>query len=165
MFERYCHELLSFIARSTGNRDAARDIVQETFARVLAQQTAAFASGKGAAPAEPRALLFHTAKNIVIDQHRRAQVRDHEDIDEFELPAPAATDPQVALANRQCSDALLEVIASLPPRCREAFVLFKFDGMPQSEIAERMGISRNMVEKHIMAGMLACRRCLGRFDG
>lgn len=133
MFERHYQELLSFIARSVGNRDAARDIVQETFARVLAQRTATVADGKSDAPGEPRALLFHTAKNIVIDQHRRALVRDHDDIDELEIPAPAAANPEVVLENRQRSDALLAAIATLPPRCREAFVLFKFDAMPQSE--------------------------------
>ncbi|TJZ73143.1 sigma-70 family RNA polymerase sigma factor [Chitiniphilus eburneus] len=160
MFERYYQELLNFISRSLADRDAAADVVQETFARVLALQPAT----GGESVREPRALLYRTARNIVIDQHRRAQVRDHDDLDSMELAAPAAQEPEARYATRQRTEALLGVIEALPPRCREAFILHKFDGLSHAEIAERMGISRNMVEKHVINAMLVCRRSLAGQD-
>lgn len=159
MLERYYHELLNFISRTTGDRHAAADVVQETFARVLASQSRP-ANAAEQAIAEPRALLYRTARNIVIDQYRRESVRGHDTLDDDEMTAPESDQPEARLASRQIAKALLNVIDSLPPRCREAFVLYKFEGLSQGEIAERMGISRNMVEKHVIAGMVACKRCL-----
>lgn len=57
----------------------------------------------------------------------------------------------------QTVDALLAAIGELPLRCREAFILHKFDGLSQAEVARQMGISVTMVERHIKLGMQACR--------
>jgi RNA polymerase sigma-70 factor (ECF subfamily) len=44
-------------------------------------------------------------------------------------------------------------IDELPPRCREVFVLHKLDGLSHADVADRLGISRNMVEKHVIRAM------------
>ena len=75
MLERYYRELLNFCARTVKNREAAKDVVQESYARVLAVQES------GQPIAEPRALLHQTARRLMIDQHRRQAIREHEDID------------------------------------------------------------------------------------
>ncbi|MNO07493.1 putative RNA polymerase sigma factor FecI [compost metagenome] len=45
----------------------------------------------------------------------------------------------------------------LPAICRDAFLLRKLEGMTHPEIAERLGISKGMVEKHIVNAMKHCR--------
>lgn len=50
------------------------------------------------------------------------------------------------------------------PRGRQAFVLHRFDGLSQNEVAKLMGISTNMVEKHIIPAMTACRECSERWQ-
>jgi RNA polymerase sigma factor (sigma-70 family) len=162
LFERYYQELLSFISGRLGDRERARDVVQETYARVLGMQMATPDSPLcGPAVLHPRALLYRTAKNLVIDDQRRAVTRPASsatDLDADETMAPESDRPDARLDARQSAQLLIDAIQGLTPRCQEAFVLFKIEGLPQSEIAERMGISRNMVEKHVIAGMLACRR-------
>ena len=161
MLERYYQELLNFCSRTVRNRDAAADVVQETYARVLAVQHS------GQAVPEPRALLYRTARNLQVDQYRRSEVRGevlHPDAEasaaELDgLAAPQACEPETAASSAQGVNALLAAIDALPLRCREAFILHKFDGLPHSEVAERMGISRKMVEQHIKLAMDACRRC------
>ena len=69
MVTRYYRELLNFLSRAVNNREAAADLAQESYARVLAMQQ------DGVTIAEPRALLYRTARNLVIDQHRRDTVR------------------------------------------------------------------------------------------
>lgn len=168
VFVRYYRELLRFLQGSVKDREMAADLAQESYARVLAVQRS------GEAIAEPRALLYRTARNLVIDQHRRDAVRgQHAPLDDdsaFEqaaqtLAAPAACEPEVAAMSSQTVDALLAAIGELPLRCREAFILYKFDGLPQADIARRMGISVTMVERHIQRGMQACRDCHDRLEG
>ncbi|KAB8065087.1 sigma-70 family RNA polymerase sigma factor [Janthinobacterium violaceinigrum] len=165
VLERYYQELLRLISRSTGCRDKAQDVVQEAYARILARepQGGAPALRADAAPdSGQRALLYVTAKNIVIDEQRLHQRRPHDDIDtpQLQLRAPRADEPEQRLHDRQTMERLLAIIESLPPRCRQAFALYKFDGLSQIEIAAQMGISVNMVEKHIINGMLACKKGL-----
>jgi len=167
VLERYYQELLNFCSRTLRNRDAAADIVQESYARVLAVQHS------GQAVPEPRALLYRTARNLQVDQYRRSEVRGEALQPDAEasaaeldnLAAPQACEPDAAASSAQGVDALLAAIDALPLRCREAFILHKFDGLPHSEVAELMGISRKMVEQHIKLAMDACRRCRDALDG
>jgi RNA polymerase sigma factor (sigma-70 family) len=161
MIVRYYQELLNHFTRMVQDRDSAADIVQEAYARVLAQCQDI---------AQPRALLYHTARNLVIDRHRRSVARGElEPVADggeamANVPAPAAWEPETALASAQAVDAMLQAIEDLPPRCREAFILHRFDGLPHAEVAGRMGISRKTVEQHIALAMAACRRCKAELD-
>jgi RNA polymerase sigma-70 factor (ECF subfamily) len=158
---RYYRELLNFLSRTVDDRDAAADLVQESYARVLAVQQS------GQTVAEPRALLYRTARNLVIDRYRRGAVRGESislddaaaDAHPLVLRAPAASEPEASAESSQGVAALLAVIGGLPLRCREAFILHKFDGLSQAEVAQRMGISVTMVERHLKHAMQACRAC------
>jgi RNA polymerase sigma-70 factor (ECF subfamily) len=37
-------------------------------------------------------------------------------------------------------------------------LLVRFEGLSNGEVASRLGITRNMVEKHLIKGLLHCRR-------
>ena len=167
MFERYYRELLGFLSRAVKDRDTAADLAQESYLRVLAAQQA------GRPVKNPRALLYGTARNLVIDQHRRAAVRaeaiepwpDDGEAGLEGLAGPRAREPDAVIAGREDLAAVIATIDRLPPRCREAFILHVFDGLSHAQIAERMGASVSMVEKHIARGRLACRACQRRFQG
>lgn len=159
----YYRELLNFCARNLNDREAAADLVQEVYARFLA------VGRSGKAVANPRALLYRTARNLLTDQYRRAQARSHESLETLadeDLPTlPRCRQPEEVHAFAQYANAMFAAIESLPPRCREAFVLNRFDGLSHQEVAERMGISRNMVAQHVIRGVLACKACDDRFHG
>lgn len=157
VLERYHRELLNFLTRQVNDRDAAADLVQESFVRVLSAQSS------GQTVLDQRALLYRTARNLVIDRHRRHEVRRHDDLDAIpedqHPPAPRHLQPEEAVASLQIIRAYLATIEALPPRCREAFVLHVFDELSHVQIARHMGISVSMVEKHVVRGMVACKLC------
>lgn len=154
MLIHHYRDLLHFCLRKAHDRETAADLAQESFARVLAMQQA------GQVILDPRALLRQVALRAKIDIDRRAEVRQHEDIDglEEDLQPTAARhlQPDEAFASSQSIQAYLEAIEGLPPRCREAFCLYVFDELPNKEIAERMGVSLGMVNQYISRGKLAC---------
>jgi RNA polymerase sigma factor (sigma-70 family) len=165
---RYYRELLNFLSRSVSDRDTAADLAQESYARVLAAQQA------GQSVRDPRALLYRTARNLVIDQHRRADVRD--ETSEAELgdgegagldgfAGPQSLEPDAILSSREGLNAIVDTIDRLPPRCREAFILYKFDGLSYAEIAAQMGISSRTVEMQLQIAMQACWQCLDAQNG
>lgn len=154
MLIHHYRDLLHFCLRKVPDRDTAADLAQETFARVLAMQQA------GEVILDPRALLRRVALRAKIDLDRRAEVRQHDDIDALdEAREPAAArhlQPDEACASSQSIQAYLSAIESLPPRCREAFCMYAFDELPNQEIADRMGVSLGMVNQYISRGKLAC---------
>ncbi|BFO55183.1 MULTISPECIES: RNA polymerase sigma factor [Comamonadaceae] len=168
MLERYYRELLGFLSRAVKDRDTAADLTQESYARVLAVQQS------GQPVHDPRALLYRTARNLMIDQHRRADVRvdsgmaaslDDQEAGLDDLPGPPSQQPDAILSTRENLAAVIAVIDKLPPRCREAFILYKFDGLSYAEIAERMGISPRTVEMQLKIAMQACWRRLDEHEG
>ncbi|THF67368.1 sigma-70 family RNA polymerase sigma factor [Pseudothauera nasutitermitis] len=163
MVTRYYRELLAFCIRVVRDRDAAADAVQESYARFLSIE-------QSSVPVlEPRALLFQTARRVMVDQYRRGKLRLHEDLAtlaEAEQPRlPAQQQPEAILAGKQAVEAYVAAIAGLPPRCREVFILHVFDNLSHAQIAECLGMTVSMVEKHVARGRLTCRACEREIQG
>mgnify|MGYP000909570600 CR=1 FL=1 len=108
VLERYYRELLNFCLRKVRDRDTAADLAQESYARVLGMQRA------GKVIDQPAALLKQVALNAKIDLDRRAQLRQHEDIDaldETQQPAsPQRLQPE-AFASRPRLQRVLDRVA------------------------------------------------------
>ena len=160
---RYYLELLNFCARWLKDRDAATDVVQESYARFLSIERAS------EAVAQPRALLYQTARRIMVDEFRRSRVRQHASLDGLADVGPpeASTDlnPEAIASANQMLDAYWLAISALSPRCREAFILHAFEGLTRQEIAMQMGTTVSMVEKHLARARVACRLCERRLAG
>lgn len=135
----------------------ADDVVQDAFVRVLAME------GKDPI-SSPMGLLTRVTLNLAADRRRGDRVRARHldpDADWEKVAAPDGTPEQNAEASQLCLR-LNETIAGLPPRCREVFILHRFHDLSHADIARRLGISRNMVEKHILRALVDLRRC---YDG
>lgn len=163
MLISYYRDLLNFCLRKVRDRDTAADLAQESYTRVLALQQS------GQAIAEPGALLRQVALRVKIDQDRRAQIRRHEDVDALaescQPLSPPHLQPEEAYSSTQGIQAYLDAIETLPPRCREAFCLYIFDGLPKPEIAARMGVSLSMVKQYITRGKAVCATCRASLEG
>jgi RNA polymerase sigma-70 factor (ECF subfamily) len=152
-FEAFSREqhapLLNFLRQRTGEEDA-RDIAQESLSRLLRY--------RHTEPAEAwRPLLYRIARNLLNEQYRRYQSHgEHYNVpvETIELPDPAPP-PDLAIQQAQQQTWLREAMQSLPPRCRQVFVLVRIDGLSQGEVARRCGISLKTVEKHLAKALAA----------
>ena len=120
------------------------DIVQETYAVFGALETVEHIRS-------PRNYMFQTAYSLLLAQIRRAAVVPFESLSDLEGMEFASDrpSPEEDAAARHELRRVKALIDSLPPRQREAFALLKIEGLPQKEIARRMGVSLGTVEKHL----------------
>ncbi|TKR57317.1 sigma-70 family RNA polymerase sigma factor [Allopusillimonas ginsengisoli] len=161
MFEHYYRELLNFCSRFAKNPEGAADTVQEAYARVLASQK------QGKKVSQPRALLYRTARNLMIDQQRRTAVREryHDESGDVDSMAGSCVyEPETAAMSSQATAAMLATINAMPARRREAFILHRFEGLSHAEVSIRMKISQKMVEQHIKAAMQTCRQSRAQWN-
>ena len=122
------NELRSFLAQRCASSGEADDLLQEVFLRAVAQ-------GRDFCGIEnPRAWLFHVARNLLIDRLRltREQVALPD-----ELCAEPAGETATVDALSQC---LPRVLAELAPQDREAITLCDLQGMTQQDYARRLGL-------------------------
>jgi RNA polymerase sigma factor (sigma-70 family) len=111
---------------------------------------------------EPQAIqnpfryLKRIARNLFIDgaRYRARTARIFNHVDDLALVADETPGPEQQLAGKQLLGSILAEIEHLPPRCRQAFLMHRFDNISYPAISRRMGISVSMVEKHIAVAMV-----------
>jgi RNA polymerase sigma-70 factor (ECF subfamily) len=144
--------LKRFLLRRLGNAALAEDLAQETWIRAV--------NAKTAAPiGNPRAYLFRIAANLATDHRRHVGkgIEVEAAAERLDI-ADRAPSPEEAALYRSEVARLLKAVDRLPPRCREVFVLARFEEMTYAEIAGRLSISRNTVIKHMVAALAVLER-------
>jgi len=138
LFERHHARLYRFCLRMTGNRQAAEDLVQDAFMRMLKYRKT-FRDDMVFVP-----WMFRIARNACVDHLRRAAAhRVHErqsQGEQAEAPAaePAGDDERAQLLRR--------ALLALPVERREVLVLSRFEFKTYEEIARALGCSVGAVK-------------------
>ena len=140
-FEHY-EELIGTWTRRLRNRQQAQDLAHDTFVRVLESNSDTVV--------QPRAYLHQTARNIAVDGFRREELRDAKELAAVAPCSSETGDPEQYMRAFQLAESVERALQELPLNCRKVFVWQKIEGLTQAEIAERLGLSRNMVEKYII---------------
>lgn len=148
--EVYSHEaqLKSYLRGSYPSVRDIDDVVQESYLRVWkASAVRPIASAK--------AFLYRVARNVVIDWLRREKNSPvSRVIDPAALPVLDQRPGAVEIAcSREEIVLLAGAIQSLPARCREIIILRKLQGVPQKEIAARLGVAVPTVQVQVARGM------------
>lgn len=146
-------ELHNFARARTGDTTIAEDLVQEACLRATHADSGELHN--------IRAYLFRILTNLVTDHFRKLR-RTRERFTEREAP-DVAEDKHGAeehLIAKQRLQILQEAIDELPPRCRECFILRRFENLPHADIAARMNITKSAVEKHLAAATVHCTKRL-----
>lgn len=135
------------------------DVVQEAYCRIASLEGAAHILNG-------RAYLFRVAGNIVLEQARRAKtVSIHTSAHtDFEDVADEGPSPERVVSARRDLDQVRDLIAGLPERCRKVFVMRRVEGLPQKEVAARLGVTENVVEQQSVRGLRLILAALSRAD-
>ena len=155
--------LLAYVQHFINDISVAQDLVQDSFMSLWDKQISFNTE-------ETRRLLF------VATRHRCINYLKHKNIVEryrCQLQAQAKIGEE-RLYNydfsfvendhpylyQELESQIQRIVNSLPERCREVFVLSRFHGLKNREIAERLHISLNTVERHIQRALLIFTKAL-----
>jgi RNA polymerase sigma-70 factor (ECF subfamily) len=124
----------------TGTREAAEDLVQETYVRVLSRPR--FLKGD-----DDLGYLLRVMRNTFIDLHRRASSR----------PGPATADEPEWVADELSpgpqeiieSRLVYEAIAALPPNFRDALVAVDVAGLGYHEAAKALKVPQGTLTTRV----------------
>ena len=133
-YERTARAVWAYLARITGDPQAAEDLLQETYYRFLR------ANAGWESEAHRRAYLFRIATNLARDRHRRAVASPTVQLGDRDL----ASDADPAAADRRAD--LDRAMRRLKPRERALLWLAYGVGQPHTEIAGALGLKTGSVK-------------------
>lgn len=155
LYQRHQKELLRHLYKIVLCEHTAEDLVQETFLRIAGIECERRLD-------QPRAFLYRTATNLALDHLRKQKVRapaeESNEIDEA-LPSDRPS-VENSVFDKQRFDLFMRALDSLPPRCRQVFVMHRLHHLSYRDIAERLSISQSAVEKHIIRALSKCHAML-----
>lgn len=144
--------------RVTGNREAAEDVVQETFLKVHRQLD------KFDRRARFGTWLYRIAMNCAIDHIRKEKRRSERAAmtggDSLESLVSGAPSQDRLLRSAEIADRVRAVLADLSPRERAAFVLRHYQGCSIAEIAEVLDLRTNACKSTIFRAVRKLRMAL-----
>ena len=129
-FDNHQRALTSYAYALTRDREAADDLVQETFVRLINELQ------KGRQPENVQAWLFRVCSNLVVSGARRRNVAQRF-ITQI-TPHDTEVDAEYETLRREISGELLDGLARLAPDARVALVMAAH-GFSGREIADALG--------------------------
>lgn len=133
----------------------AADLVQETFLRIAQLDNFERILGSPA-------YLFRVAHNLMIDHHRRYGEKrfDSDPTAFFDTLVDEASSPEAQALGALELEHLEALLARLPERTRDVFMLCRVEGMTHKETARYLRISTSSVQKHMAMALAKMGRAL-----
>ena len=151
-YARHRDEIVGFIASRLGQDDAAEDIVQDIFVRLLQ-------SDQLISSVTLPALVYTMARNKVTDWFRRRRIQ--EEYEHYLVGSGQRTDSmESVISARELMERMERTLARLAPECGEVYRLHIYSGLLIGQIADETGQPYRAVEYRIGQARRAVRQSL-----
>ena len=166
LYRRFKRPIFNFLLRFSGDPEAAADLTQEVFGKVIARGRSFRAQSK------LKTWLYAIARNTAVDAARKASHRRAASLDQpsrndgptlAERTAGNEPAPDRGLTTARIRRDLARAIAELPEEQREVFLLREYHGMPFDEIAEVVGARVGTIKSRMRYALGALRRDLEQY--
>ena len=150
LIEEHNRALHAFLMTRVRDANEAREVAQEAYVQLLQLD-------QPGAISFLRAYLFKTAANIAINRAKQRRVRGTLDqMGAFEQPIDTLSPDRHVLGEEELL-VFRRALFELAPRCRRAFVLFRFKEWSQDQIAKDLGVNERMVRHYLAQAGLYCK--------
>lgn len=135
-------DVRQWLRRSSLRGGDLDDVIQEAYARIAAAPNLSTIR-------EPRAYFFTVVRNLALEHMRRAKVTPIAVVADLQssLIVGEGADPEQIAADRDELRKVFIMIERLPEKLRQVLMMRRVEGLPQKEIARRLGVPESTVEK------------------
>lgn len=153
IYELYSHKLFSFVSKILKNEAEADDIVQEVFMKIWESKH----------KLEDYKLLnsyiFTIAYNNSIDLIRK-RINNTKYLEHLKNSASINVSPTIVsqIEFNELNNQAEKLIANLPERQKQVYLLHREEGLTYPEIAKKLEISKNTVENHMAKALKYLRK-------
>ncbi len=156
IYDEYADCVFGFALKQLRNREAARDVVQDTFMRLWINRRVVDCSGN------LRSFIFSIARFRVIDTLRRQMSEPtFEEYIEHCAEEPADVSPEDIIMYEEFLALVASAKDKLTPRERQIYELSRDSLLSNRQIAEKLGISEQTVKNHISSALHTLRGAIG----
>lgn len=149
IWEEFSQTLLEFIRKRVNDPADAEDILQDVFIKIHTHIDSLQEDGRLVS------WLYQITRNTIIDYYRTR--RPALDLPETlaVYPEPVESEPEAQLAA-----GLRDFMGVLPDQYRQAIVLTDLEGLKQSDLADRLGLSLSGAKSRVQRGRQMLREAL-----
>lgn len=152
VYKDYNDSLVRYLTIRLRCRTDAVDVAQEAYIRLIRRDNMDEIDCI-------KSFLFRTATNISIDlQRQRARHVKNFSKSTMLFGKTDEITPERTLNAQQTLVTLRKALDNLSPKCREAFIMYKFKDMEHVDIAKEMGLSVSSIRKYIARALAFCIR-------
>lgn len=151
LYNRYWEQLLDTAFQRLKSVEAAEEVVQEVFVQLYVRRKAIHLTSSLNA-------YLKTALKYKIFNCYRAQQMHHKYVEAMVTETfTNHYSPHEALQGKELNEKIEAVTALMPKKCKEVFLLSRFEHLPHQTIAIRLGITISTVKKHLTKALRILR--------
>ena len=155
LYERYRQPIFRFAYRLLGSVEVAEDVTHDCFLSLIRKP-----ENFNPERASLKTYLYAAARNLAL-KHFRSTGREAamEEVAEEPQESPKRG-PLRRLLDEELAAQVREAVFSLPPMQREALILFEYEGLSLSEVAEIAGTDVGAIKARLYRAREGLRRIL-----
>jgi len=160
LYDRYASVALALAGRILGDRSEAEDVLQVVFTRVW-RDAARYDPTKGS----PTSWILSWVRNGAIDRLRRREALQRATLHSIDHAPAGHEEAHGHEHSGEDRERLKKAVASLPADQRQVIELAYFEGLSQTQIAQRLGEPLGTVKTRVRLGMNKLRQALPVLSG
>lgn len=146
LFERYFYKLYNYTLKLIADKSVSEEIVMDVMLAVWQKRDQLNSS------LSLSAYLYKSVRNRLIDHLRKQQVATVSlELSAVEPPSSFITDSRLLHKELECL--YRNSLNRLPPQKKRIFTMSREEGSSYKEIADRLQLSKNTVENHMVAAL------------
>lgn len=165
LYDKYRRSVYSMLLRIVKIESEAEELLQDVFMQVW-EKAELFDAERGYFDTWLFTLTHNKAINTLRSkQYKKSALEDRKDIQDLaNVVTPHTTQETTPLSEQEDADdrkAVLHALDKIPGDQRDALMLAYYDGLSQSEIAEKVGVPLGTIKTRMRQGMIKLQGLLG----